>query len=353
MKTNADRSRLPGGGKLGGGLPAAAGHRSSAQEQRQIRRGLGGRASVVERGAQHRFSGGEPDSQPLEPALPRSQAPAPQSARGQPHSTTWRSHQHPPQSTVPRQSSRPVAAPLILPQIRRLLRATAGARDALFLQRFFKTGPGQYGEGDRFLGVRVPAIRRLTRYCDDLTLVELTSLLHSPYHEERLLALLALVRRFARGGPDQRRRVFELYLRETRFINNWDLVDLSAPHVVGIWLLTQDRSVLDELAASKDIWRRRIAVLATLAFIRQGQFQDTLRLCRRLLPDRHDLMHKACGWMLREVGKRDVGSLRAFLRDNAERMPRTMLRYAIERLPEKERKRWLAVRPASRPSQPR
>jgi 3-methyladenine DNA glycosylase AlkD len=228
-----------------------------------------------------------------------------------------------------------------LPEIRRRLRAVAQAKHARILQRFFKTGPGEYGEGDLFLGVRVPAIRRLARQGDGLRLAEVRRLLHSPYHEERLLALLMLVRRFARGEVEARQRIVALYLRETRFINNWDLVDLSAPNILGTWLLARDRAVLDGLVASPDLWRRRIAVLATLAFIRQSQFSDTLRLCRHLLADERDLLHKACGWMLREVGKRDLRVLQTFLEAHAARMPRTMLRYAIERLPAAERKAWL------------
>jgi 3-methyladenine DNA glycosylase AlkD len=232
-------------------------------------------------------------------------------------------------------------------QVRRLLRASASTAQARILQRFFKTGPGEYGEGDLFLGVRVPAIRKVVRQCDGLTLSQLCDLLRSPHHEERLLALLALVRRFERGDEGARASIFNLYLEETGSINNWDLVDLSAPNIVGAWLRPRDRSILDELAASRDLWRRRIAVLATFAFIRQGQFADTLRLCRLLLADKHDLMHKACGWMLREVGKRDAATLRKFLEQHSGRMPRTMLRYAIERLAEPERKAWLA-----RPLQP-
>ena len=200
-----------------------------------------------------------------------------------------------------------------LAALRGLLRASASAEDARFLQRFFKTGPGQYGEGDCFLGVRVPATRQVSRQSDGLTLAQVCLLLHSKYHEERLLALLILVRRFTRGSEAERRRNFDLYLRETRLINKWDLVDLSAPNIVGVWLLGHDRSILDQLARSASLWERRIAVLATFAFIRQGQFADSLRLGRLLLSDPQDLMHKACGWMLREVGKRDLNTLETFL----------------------------------------
>ena len=224
---------------------------------------------------------------------------------------------------------------------RRRLRAAASARDATFLQRFFKTGPGEYAEGDVFLGVRVPATRRVARQCAGLSEEATRALLRSKYHEERLLALVILVGRFERGPEEIRRRVFEVYLAETKHINNWDLVDVSAPAIVGGWLLERPRGVLDHLAGSASLWERRIAVLATLTFIRHGQFEDTLRLCRRLLEDREDLMHKACGWMLREAGKRDTAALEGFLEAHAVRMPRTMLRYAIERLPEGRRRAWL------------
>jgi 3-methyladenine DNA glycosylase AlkD len=226
-------------------------------------------------------------------------------------------------------------------ELRRALRFSASAAQAKLLQRFFKTGPGEYGAGDVFLGVRVPAIRKLVPHADTLKPSELRRLLRSRFHEERLLALLILVRRFQRGDEAIRRGAFDLYLAETRHVDNWDLVDLTAPHIVGAWLIDKDRSLLDSLAASTLLWERRIAVLATSAFIRRGQLDDTLRLCARLLSDPHDLIHKACGWMLREVGKRDARVLENFLERHAARMPRTMLRYAIERLPESRRLTWL------------
>ncbi|MEI7730153.1 MAG: DNA alkylation repair protein [Verrucomicrobiota bacterium] len=234
-----------------------------------------------------------------------------------------------------------------LPDIRRQLHTAASVEQAANLQRFFKTGPGQYGAGDVFLGIKVPPIRRLVPSGDEMALAEVCELLHSRYHEERLLALLILVRRFQRSEPPMQQKIFELYLRETRYINNWDLVDLSAPQIVGGWLLIRPRKLLDDLARSELLWERRIAVLATFTFIRHGQFDDTLRLCERLLNDPHDLMHKACGWMLREVGKREVVVLSAFLEQHALAMPRTMLRYAIERYPETQRQAWLRVKPAA------
>jgi 3-methyladenine DNA glycosylase AlkD len=182
-----------------------------------------------------------------------------------------------------------------------------------------------------------------------LDLDEVLALLRSPYHEERLLALLVLVRRFQRGGLAVQERVFHLYLRHTRFINNWDLVDVSAPQIVGAWLLRHPRTLLGRLVRSASLWERRIAVLASFTFIRHGQFTDTFRFCRQLLHDDHDLMHKACGWMLREIGKRDRSQLEEFLRVCSSRMPRTMLRCAIELMPEAERRAWLE-RPRLRPS---
>jgi 3-methyladenine DNA glycosylase AlkD len=221
------------------------------------------------------------------------------------------------------------------------LRQAARPGDAEFLQRFFKTGPGQYGEGDVFIGVRVPATRTLAKQSDPLSLDEVLALLRSKYHEERLLALIILARRYERGSEAARKVVFEMYLRETKWINNWDLVDVSAPKIVGAWLLDKPREILYELAASKLLWDRRIAVLSTLAFIRKSQFADTVRLCEGMLGDKQDLMHKACGWMLREAGKMDAAVLKQFLDQHAPRMPRTMLRYAIERLTLSERKGYL------------
>lgn len=229
-----------------------------------------------------------------------------------------------------------------LPQIRTALRAAARPGDAEILRRFFKTGPGEYGEGDEFLGVRVPVLRVLVRDTDSLRQRDVLRLLRSQYHEERLLALLILVRRFERGDASARRHIFNSYLQATRHINNWDLVDLSTPNIAGVWLLDRPRGQLRRWAQSANLWERRIAIVATLAFIRVGQFDDTLALCRVLKRDPHDLIHKACGWMLREVGKRAPRTLDAFLRRHAASLPRTMLRYAIERLPEPRRRAWLA-----------
>ncbi len=223
------------------------------------------------------------------------------------------------------------------------LRSLGCPQQAAILARFFKTGPGEYGEGDRFIGVKVPVIRKIARECKALPLPEVECLLHSDIHEERLLALVILVGQFEKGDDDSRKRIYDLYLANTCVINNWDLVDLSAPQIVGGYLQNHSRKGLDGLAKSASLWERRIAILATFYFIRHGDFADTLRIAERLLDDRADLIHKAAGWMLREVGKRDVLVLEAFLEKHCRVMPRTMLRYAIERLPEKKRRSYLSA----------
>lgn len=232
-----------------------------------------------------------------------------------------------------------------LTELRQKLCQAATPAQAVIARRFFKTGPGEYGEGDHFLGLKVPQIRAELPHTDALSEADVLDLLHSEWHEERLLALLVLGRRFNRAKKDAgaQQRIVTLYLENTKWINNWDLVDSSAPHILGAWLLRRERVVLDSLAASTSLWEQRIAILATQAFIRVGDFADTLRLSALFLSHPHDLMHKACGWMLREVGKRDLQPLRAFLDQHAAQMPRTMLRYAIEKLPEKPRQAYLAM----------
>jgi len=234
---------------------------------------------------------------------------------------------------------------LLLNLIREQLQARADPKRAAASARFFKTGVGEYGEGDQFLGITVPQIRALLPQTDGLSASNLLVLLHSPWHEERLLALLVLVRWFNRRTNDEaaRKHLVDLYLSETRWINNWDLVDSSAPQILGTWLLNKERGVLDRLAASDNLWEQRIAVIATQALIRAGDFADTLRLSELFLKHPHDLMHKACGWMLREVGKRDPAELEAFLEAHACEMPRTMLRYAIEKMPENRRQHYLSA----------
>jgi len=226
-------------------------------------------------------------------------------------------------------------------KIQKYLRQFASKEKAKLLQGFFKTGPGQYGEGDIFLGVMVPNIRLTVKEFADAPIAEVLKLLRSFFHEERLLALLLLVRKFEKGDEVVRKRIYTHYLKNTKYINNWDLVDLSAPKIVGPWLDGRSRSLLYRFARSKYIWERRIAILATFPFIRKGDFADALALSETLLADDHDLMHKAVGWMLREVGKKDVVVLEGFLRKNYDHMPRTALRYAIERFPEAKRKKYL------------
>jgi 3-methyladenine DNA glycosylase AlkD len=208
--------------------------------------------------------------------------------------------------------------------------ALRNPEQAAVAQRFFKTAPGQYGAGDRFLGIPVPVLRRLARQQQGLSLEQAAGLLQSPWHEERLLALLILVRQYSRGTNAQREAIYRCYLAHIDRINNWDLVDCSAEYIIGAHLLERDRAPLRRLAASSEVWERRIAVLATFHYIKRGNFGETLRVARLLLHDPHHLIHKAVGWMLREIGKRDRAALERFLRPHAARMPRTMLRYAIE-----------------------
>lgn len=242
--------------------------------------------------------------------------------------------------TPPKTRSHPLTS------LRQQLQAMGNPERAAGSSRFFKTGPGEYGEGDKFLGLTVPQIRSLVPTTDPLSEPDLLCLLRSEWHEERLLALFILVRRFGKMKRDEagQKHLVELYLGNTRWINNWDLVDTSAPHILGVWLLHRDRRILKRLAASSSLWEQRIAVLATQTFIREGDFSDTLQLCETFLGHRHDLMHKACGWMLREIGKRELSVLRNFLGAHAPRLPRTMLRYAIEKFSEKERRHYLSAK---------
>jgi 3-methyladenine DNA glycosylase AlkD len=227
-------------------------------------------------------------------------------------------------------------------RLRARLEAAADARSVPILQRFFKTGPDEYGEGDVFIGVRVPSLRAICRECTGgVTLRDIQLLLRSRIHEERLLALLLLVAEFARSDEVERRRIYRLYLANTTYINNWDLVDSSAPQIVGGYLCSRSRTPLRHLARSTSVWERRIAMVATSQFIKGGELADTFAIADMLLRDDEDLIQKAAGWMLREAGKRDGAALRRFLRSRYRRMPRTMLRYAIERFSEAERRRYL------------
>lgn len=234
---------------------------------------------------------------------------------------------------------KPVAA------IRRELRALADPEKGAFLQRYFKTGPGEYGDGDRFLGITVPKLRRLARSHRATKLTDLQSMLRSKWHEERALALMILADRARKAGEDERQAMFDLYLSHTAFINNWDLVDCSAEYVVGLHLDSAGWGLLRKLAKSPSPWERRIAIISTRRWIKEGKFGPTLEIAALLLDDRHDLIHKASGWMLREVADRDRASAEAFLRKHLARMPRTMLRYAIEKFPEALRQRYLRGTP--------
>ena len=226
-------------------------------------------------------------------------------------------------------------------QVRALLHERADAARVPVLQRFFKTGAGQYAEGDVFIGVTVPQLRALCRECTGLPLRESIALLRSPVHEERLLALLLLVAAFQRGSQGERREIYQQYLANTDCINNWDLVDSSAHLIVGAWLQDRSKAPLRRLARSRSLWERRIAIIATFHDIRRGELDETFRIADLLMADTHDLIHKAVGWMLREAGNRDAAAERRFLADRYKRMPRTMLRYAIEKFPEKERRAYL------------
>lgn len=221
------------------------------------------------------------------------------------------------------------------------LREMGDKEDARFLQGFFKTGIGQYGEGDIFLGIRVPALRKLAKEYKYLPHKEILSLLQSPYHEVRLFALISFVNTFAKGDEIIQKKIYDLYLANAKHINNWDLVDISAPKIVGAYLLTRNKKPLYQLAKSKSLWERRIAVLATFFFIKNNQFDNSLKIAEILLHDKEDLIHKATGWMLREVGKRDTQCAEEFLKKHCRTMPRTMLRYAIERFSPAKRKMFL------------
>jgi len=212
---------------------------------------------------------------------------------------------------------------------------------AIQLQKYFKTGKGEYGEGDQFLGLRVPTVRKIAKKFNTLSIDEAEKFLQSPYHEERLFALFILIDLFKKGNEEDKKKIHELYLKNTKFINNWDLVDVSAGPIIGAYLFTRDRKPIYTLANSENLWERRIAIMATFCFIAQNEFTDTLKIAEMLLTDKEDLIHKAVGWMLREIGKRNLEIEESFLKKYYQNMPRTMLRYAIEKFPEEKRKSYL------------
>jgi 3-methyladenine DNA glycosylase AlkD len=230
---------------------------------------------------------------------------------------------------------------MAIEDIQKRLRKLANEKHAAVSQRFFKTGPGEYGEGDVFIGIRVPVLRKLAGEYSDLPLEVTTTLLRSRIHEERLLALLLLVRSFSKGDGLRKKSIYENYLKNTEFVNNWDLVDSSAEHIVGAYLVNKSKAILYRLAESDDLWERRISIMSTFHFVKRHEFSETLKISKMLLLDRHDLIHKATGWMLREIGKRHLPTEENFLKIHYKNMPRTMLRYAIEKFSEQKRQRYL------------
>jgi 3-methyladenine DNA glycosylase AlkD len=227
-------------------------------------------------------------------------------------------------------------------ELKRELAALADPDRARSSAWFFKTGKGQYGEGDRFLGITVPVLRRVARRYRHLARSDIVKLLASPIHEHRFTALEILVAQYETSDADSKQAIFEFYLKNGQKVNNWDLVDTSAPYILGEHLVSRPRDCLYQLAKSRNLWERRMAIVATLAFIRRGELRDTFEIAALLIRDQQDLIHKAVGWMLRETGKRSTPALLKFLKENYSAMPRTALRYAIERLPEAQRKRVLA-----------
>jgi 3-methyladenine DNA glycosylase AlkD len=228
-----------------------------------------------------------------------------------------------------------------LKKIKEELQQFGNPLQAKVLQGFFKTGKGEYGEGDVFRGIKIPVLRKLAKKYQDMTCAEVEKLLTSKFHEGRMLSLLLMMGHYSKADDAGKKQIYIMYLRNTRFINNWDLVDVTAPHIVGRYLMDKSREPLYRLARSKMLWERRIAIIATFHYIRQNTFDDTLKIASMLIDDLHDLMHKAVGWMLREVGKRDLLAEEQFLKTHYRQMPRTMIRYAIERFPEAKRRAYL------------
>ncbi|MBM4175727.1 MAG: DNA alkylation repair protein [Ignavibacteria bacterium] len=226
-------------------------------------------------------------------------------------------------------------------EVKKRLRQFARKDNANTLQRFFKTGPGEYGEGDIFIGVMVPQIRLTAKEFSDLSLSDLRRLISSEIHEERLTALLILVHQYKKGDESHKEKIYNFYFRSKKHINNWDLIDLTAEHIVGAYLLDKDKSILYDLAKSENLWGRRISMLSCFHYIKKESFETALEISEILLNDEHDLIQKAVGWMLREIGKRDLETEERFLKKHYKHMPRTMLRYAIEKFPEKKRQAYL------------
>ena len=226
-------------------------------------------------------------------------------------------------------------------KLREKIKRVSNKKHAEAMLWFFKTGKGEYGEGDIFAGIKVPVQRKIAKEFLNLSFTELKELLKSKVHEERLIAPLILVEKYEKGEKKENDKIFRFYIDNRKGINNWDLVDLSAPKIIGHYLLNKDKKLLYDLEKSENLWDRRIAILATYSFIKSGNFDDALRISDLLLNDKHDLIHKAVGWMLREVGKKNLAVEEIFLQQRYNKMPRTMLRYAIEKFPETKRKKYL------------
>lgn len=230
---------------------------------------------------------------------------------------------------------------MALKEVLELLYSFENPTRAVHSMRYFKCGLGEYGHGDKFMGATVPQLRHAARRFQSLSFSDLSKLLKSKIHEERLLALLVLVHQYKKAAQKEKKQIVEFYLKNRKGINNWDLVDTSAGYILGDYLREKPKTILYRFARSNDLWEKRISIISTMNFIAFGKFGDTLKITKILMKDEHDLIHKACGWMLREVGKKNLATEKAFLAKNYKKMPRTMLRYAIEKFPETERQRYL------------
>ena len=222
-------------------------------------------------------------------------------------------------------------------QLQKIVKEYSNKEQGIFLQRFFKTGKGEYGEGDIFAGIKVPVSRKIANQFKDLSFTDLQKVIKSKIHEERLISLFILVSKYKKADEEGKEKIFNFYLKNIRYVNNWDLVDLSAEKIIGAYLMDKDKRLLFDLVNSNSVWERRISIMSTFYFIKANQFAATLKISELLLKDKHDLIHKAVGWMLREIGKRDIQAEEIFLHRYYKKMPRTMLRYAIEKFPEKKR----------------
>lgn len=230
---------------------------------------------------------------------------------------------------------------MTLQDVKDEIKKNSNPQNAQNLSRFFKTAKGEYGEGDVFVGIKIPVLRQISQKFKDISLSDNLLLLKSEIHEERMLALFILIKKYSKANEEQKSEIFQIYLTNRQYINNWDLVDLSAYKIVGDYLFEKDKSILYQLAVSNGLWDKRISMISTYLFIKNDKFEDTFKLAEILLNDKHDLIQKAVGWMLREIGKRDIVAEKDFLKNRYKNMPRTMLRYAIEKFEETERQKYL------------